>query len=66
MGEAPLSFLSRLQFACLFPGKRDRQNLIRKLAIQGYLAHMKQRPPRTLQLDYAQGTMVVLGGVAVS
>jgi len=34
--------------------------------IQGYLAHQKQRPPGTLQYDYAQGTMVVLGGSAVS
>jgi hypothetical protein len=34
--------------------------------VQGYLAHKKQRPPRTLQEDYAQGHMVVLGGVAVS
>ena len=34
--------------------------------IQGYLAHKKQPPLRTLQQDYAQGPMVVLGGVAVS
>ena len=26
--------------------------------VQGYLAHKTQRPPRTLQYDYAQGHMV--------
>ena len=31
-------------------------------AVQGYLAHKKQRPPRTLQQDYAQHLTVVLGG----
>ena len=36
------------------------------LFIQGYLAHKKQRPPRTLQQEYAQGPMVVLRGGAVS
>ena len=30
--------------------------------VQGYLAHKKQRPPRSLQQDYAQGPMVVSGG----
>ena len=34
--------------------------------LQGYLAHKKQRPPRTLQKDYAWGPMVTLGGGAVS
>ena len=34
--------------------------------VQGYLAHKKQRPPSTLQYDYTQGPMVVLGGGAVS
>ena len=29
---------------------------------QGYLAHKKQPPPRTLQKDDAQSPMVVLGG----
>ena len=32
---------------------------------QGYLAHKKQRPPRTLKQDYAWGPMVVLGEIAV-
>ena len=31
--------------------------------LQGYLAHKKLLPPRTLQWAYAQGPMVVLGGV---
>jgi len=31
-------------------------------AVQGYLAHEKQHPPRALQLDYAYGPMAVLGG----
>ena len=35
-------------------------------AVQGYLAHKKQRPPRTLQQEYTQGPMAVLGGGAVS
>ena len=30
--------------------------------IQGNLAHTKQSPPRTLQYDYAQAPMAVLGG----
>jgi len=33
--------------------------------VQGYLAHKKQRPPRTVQQEYAQGPMVVLWGGAV-
>ena len=28
--------------------------------LQGYLAHKKQRPPKTLQQEYAQGPTVVL------
>jgi len=35
-------------------------------ALQGYLAHKKTPPPRTLQEPYAWGPMVVLGGGAVS
>jgi len=31
-------------------------------AVQGYLAHKKQPPPRTLQQDCTQGAMVVLWG----
>ena len=34
--------------------------------LHGYVAHKKQRPPRTLQKDYALGPMVVLGGGAAS
>ena len=34
--------------------------------IQGYLAHKKQRSPRTLQYDSASVLGVVQGGVAVS
>ena len=30
-------------------------------SLQGYLAHKKQRPPWTLQWDYAQGPTVVIG-----
>ena len=39
---------------------RDRTSL------QGYLAREKQRLPRTLQWDYAQGPLVDLWGGAVS
>ena len=31
-------------------------------AIQGYLAHQKQHPPRNLQWSYAEGPMVALEG----
>ena len=31
--------------------------------LQGYLAHEKQRFPRTLQPDYVWGQVVVIGGV---
>ena len=41
-----------------------RQSL--QLELQGYLAHKKQRFPRTLEQDYAWGSMVVLRGGAVS
>ena len=34
--------------------------------LQGYLAHQKQPPPRTLQQDYVWGHMVALGGGGVS
>ena len=34
--------------------------------VQGYLAHKKERPPGTLQWEYAEGPMVVIGGGAVS
>jgi hypothetical protein len=34
--------------------------------IQEYLDHKKQRPPRTLQCDYAWGPMVALGGGGVA
>ena len=34
--------------------------------VQGYLAHKKPPPPRTLQQGFAQGPMPVLGGGAVS
>ena len=34
--------------------------------IQGNLARKKQRPPRTLQYDYAWGPMVIVGRWAVS
>ena len=30
--------------------------------VQGYLAHKKPRPPRTLQREHAKGPMMVLGG----
>ena len=35
-------------------------------AVQGYLAHNKQRPLRTLKKDYAWGPLVLSGGGAVS
>ena len=37
-----------------------------RLRLQGYLAHKKERPPRTLQQDYVWGPTVVQGGGAVS
>ena len=39
--------------------------LPRSVCVQGYLAHKKQRPPRTLQQDYAWGPVVVQGVEAV-
>ena len=35
-------------------------------ALQGYLDHKKQRPPMTLQREYAQGPLAALTGVVVS
>ena len=40
------------------------QDLPEKVFEEGYLAHKKPPPPRTLQLAYAQGPMVVIGEVA--
>ena len=39
---------------------------LQSAVVQGYLAHKKQRPPRNLQQDCAQGLMAVLGGWKVS
>ena len=46
----------------------DRETLghTRELHVQGYLAHNKPPPHRTLHWDYASGPMVVLGRWAVS
>ena len=41
-------------------------NAIFERPLQGFLAHKKLPPPRTLQYGYAYGPMVVLGGGAVS
>ena len=38
---------------------------ISSVRLQGYLAHLKTPPPRTLQKDYAWGPVVALGGGAV-
>ena len=45
---------------------QDMSGLGSHRSIQGYLAHKKQRRPRTLQYGCAQGLMVVLGRWAVS
>jgi hypothetical protein len=37
-----------------------------RVPLQGYLAHKKPPPPRTLQQAYAYGPVVVLGGGLVS
>ena len=52
MNEAPLY---------AFLGRHFRMN-----KVQGYLAHKKERPSRTLQQDHASGYMVFPGGVDVS
>jgi len=39
-----------------------RLDAVSTTELQGYLAHKNQRPPRTLQQDYALGPTVVLGG----
>jgi len=40
--------------------------LIKTYPLQGYLAHKKHPSPRSLQQDYTQGLMVVLGAGAIS
>jgi len=40
--------------------ERERERLMER--VQGYLAHQKTLPPRTLQKVYACGPMVVLRG----
>jgi len=35
------------------------------VVVQGYLAHKKPHPPRTLQLNYVYGPTAVLGGGGV-
>ena len=44
--------------------RRGIQRARRRL-LQGYLAHKKQRPPKTLQQDYDQGPMEALWGGGV-
>ena len=36
--------------------------MLRGFRVQGYLAHKKLPPPRTLQQAYAKGHIVILGG----
>ena len=52
-----------------YPGNAPRRasgglarQLITVANTDGHLAQKKQRPPRTLQWDYAYGPMVALGG----
>ena len=47
------------------PGRHARYPL-QTPQVKGYLDHEKQRPPRTLQHEYAQGPVATLGGGAVS
>ena len=44
------------------PGCKQCYTQNMKNVVQGYFAPKKQHPPRTLQLDYAGGLTVVLGG----
>ena len=41
---------------------KETDELLNTVVLHGYLAHKKQRCPRTLQKDYSQGLEVVLGG----
>ena len=50
-----------VEFAAGKGAVRDFKNFD-SLGVQGYLAHKKRPPPRTLQKAYAQGPTVVLGG----
>ena len=52
MSEVPLFRVASLT--------RSRQAMDRP-TVQGYLAHKKMQPPRTLQYGYALGPMMVLG-----
>ena len=56
MGEVLLYAMAARRFRVVCPA-------VGIWALQGYLAHEKQRPPRTLQKDSASGPMAVLGGV---
>ena len=40
-----------------------RGAFLEAVLVQGYIANKRQPPPRTLQLDYTLGPMVVLGGL---
>ena len=53
-------------FGCECARRTERRPPPHRSPVQGYLAHKKTPPPRTLQYDCAQGYMVVLGGRAVS
>ena len=54
---------------CRGEGRRNLPHLFQRWGLQGYLAHKKYPPPRTLQWGYTldtEGPTVVLGGGVVS
>jgi len=54
-----MDFLPRTSFAAQDPGPHEQVLSPLTEELQGYLAHRKTQPPRTLQQAHAWGLMVV-------
>ena len=59
-----VGILVAIRFNALYSRTTTHDDLGR--TVQEPPAHEKQRPPRTLQKDYAYGPTAVIGGVAIS
>jgi hypothetical protein len=64
MSQELLGFEHRHTHIALWPCGRAPDE--RSITLQGYLAHKKVQPPRTLEKAYAYGPVPILGGGAVS
>jgi len=67
--DYPNAFILLVRPSCVFiepDSERKKMTDGGRIPLQGYLAHKKQRPPRTLPYDHAEGPTVALGGGVLS